>query len=497
VRKQNITPIIAVILAALFPAAALLAEPPRFLLTADADILAQIPPPPADDSPAGQADLETLLQVQAWRTPAEIARAERVSSQDIMSPGALVFGPEFNAPNLPRTAAVLRQAYDEHRPAVLASKKQWGRARPYSRGLGITPCVEIVPADESYPSGHSAESALLAALYGKALPEYENIFMENVRETLWGRVIAGVHFPTDTQAGRLLGSVIAREMLKNRRTLGALAEMRAEILSFLEKHPAAATTAGVRSASGAAAKIARRPVTRAARMHSHNDYKQKRPFYLAYSQQADSIEADVYSTPVAGELRVAHDKNELPSAPTLDEAYLRPLVEVFRQNGGRPWKDSEKHLVLLVDFKTPDTETLGRLAAKLKTHPDVFDPSVNPRAVRVVITNSDSLAGHFGDYPGLLSYDGSRADYTPAQLEHIHMISYRFRNLSHWTGQGPMSEEARARLVKAVDDARALGKPVRFWGAPDNETAWEFLLKLGVDYINTDQPEACAAWFRT
>jgi glycerophosphoryl diester phosphodiesterase len=496
-KKRIITPIVAAIIVVLFPAVLLFAEgsPPRFLLTSDAVILAQIPPPPADDSPAGMADIETLLQVQQYRTPAEIARAERVSSQDIMSPGALVFGPEFNAQNLPRTAAVLQQAYDEHRPAVLASKKQWGRARPYNRGLGITPCVEIVPLDESYPSGHSAESALLAVLYGKALPEYETVFMENVRETLWGRIIAGVHFPTDTQAGRLIGSVIAREMLKNQHTIGALDEMRAEILSFI-KQPDAATAAAVRSAAATAAQLARRPLTRAARLHSHNDYKQQRPFYLAYSQMADTIEADIYSTPVPGELRVAHDKDELPSAPTLDEAYIRPLVEVYKQNGGRPWKDSEKQLVLMVDFKTPDTGTLGRLAEKLKQHPDVFDTNVNPRAVRVVITNSDPLAGHFGDYPGLLSYDGSRADYTPAQLEHIHMISYRFRKLSHWTGKGRMSDEARARLVKAIDDAHALGKPVRFWGAPDNETAWEFLLKLGVDYINTDQPESCAAWLR-
>ncbi|MDR0902505.1 MAG: phosphatase PAP2 family protein [Opitutaceae bacterium] len=486
--------LMAPVFAALFLAISLFAEglPPRFLLTASDDILAQIPPPPADDSLAGMADIETVLQVQKTRTPEQIARAERVSSQEVMSPGVLVFGPEFTGANLPRTAAVLQQAYDEHRPSVLASKEQWSRARPYNRGLGITPCVEIVPKDGSYPSGHTAESALLAALFSEALPEYKARFMENVRETMWGRVIAGVHFPTDTQAGRLIGFVIAREMLKNQGTQDAIKEMRAEILAFLKKQREIAAGAAIATA----AEIARRPVTRSVRMHSHNDYRRKLPFYQAYSQQADSIEADVYSTPVPGELRVAHEKTELAAAPTLDEAYIRPLVEVFRQNNGRPWKGSEKQLVLLVDLKTPDSDTLGRLASKLKEYPDVFSRGVNPRAVRVVVTNTARLTGYFGDYPGLLSFDGEHTEYTPEQLKNIHMISYNFRKLSRWKGKTPLPEEDRLRLGKVIGDVHALGKPVRFWGAPDNETAWKLFFELGVDFINTDKPEACAAWLR-
>ncbi|MDF9827412.1 hypothetical protein M2447_001505 [Ereboglobus sp. PH5-10] len=497
-KKRHITPIVAFIVAAICPAASLLAQEQsaRFLLTAEAEILAQIPPPPAPGSPADMADTETLYQVQKSRTPELLARAERVSSQDIMSPGALVFGWEFNRQNLPRTAEILEQAYVEHRPAVLASKKQWGRVRPYNRGIGITPCVEIVPKDESYPSGHSAESGLLAILYSEAMPEYKNLFMEDVRETTWGRIIAGVHYPSDTQAGCLLGFTIAREMLKNPHTQNAIKEMRAEILAFLEKHPEAVMISGVRAAGATAAEIAARPATKAIRMHSHNDYRQKRPFYLAYSQHADSIEADIYSTPVPGELRVAHDKEEVPSAPSLDETYIRPLVEVFRQNGGRPWSGSEKQLTLLIDLKTSDTNTLDRLVAKLRMHPDVFDPGVNPRAVRVVLTSSAPLAERFGNYPAFIFFDGSHANYTPEQLARVCMISYNFKKLSRWKGKTPLPDEDRLRLGETIKKVHALGKPVRFWGAPDTETAWKTLLELGADYVNTDKPEACAVWLR-
>jgi acid phosphatase (class A) len=210
----------------------------RFYTGAPEDILAQLPPPPAADSPAGQADIETLLQVQKDRTPAQVARAEAVSAQDGLSPGRCVFGAGFTAKNLPRTAAVLQQAYEERHTVVAAAKKKWQRPRPHTRGLGIRPCVEV-PDNDSYPSGHSAARALWAAFYCEALPEYAVLFQDDVREAMWCRVLGGAHYPTDTQAGRLAGALIAREMLKNASTQDAIREMRVEILAFLKTHPEA------------------------------------------------------------------------------------------------------------------------------------------------------------------------------------------------------------------------------------------------------------------
>jgi glycerophosphoryl diester phosphodiesterase len=41
-------------------------------------------------------------------------------------------------------------------------------------------------------------------------------------------------------------------------------------------------------------------------------------------------------------------------------------------------------------------------------------------------------------------------------------------------------------LHAIVDDAHAAGRKVRFWNAPDNDTAWQVLWDAGVDLINTD-----------
>ncbi|MDR3195042.1 MAG: phosphatidylinositol-specific phospholipase C/glycerophosphodiester phosphodiesterase family protein [Tannerella sp.] len=232
------------------------------------------------------------------------------------------------------------------------------------------------------------------------------------------------------------------------------------------------------------------------RIHSHNDYDRDVPFFQAYLQQAASIEADIFATGREDELLVAHNAADLPSAPSLDEAYLRPLVDLFRRNGGRAWKNSDRQLILLVDLKTPFDPALKLLVDKLQRHPDVFDPGVNPHAVRVVISGDRPPAEAFERYPAFIFFDGAHTDYSSEQLERIGMISFSLGSFTRWDGAGRLSPDDYRALCKAIDAAHALGKPIRFWGTPDSPVAWSLLHQLGTDFINTDRPEACTRFFR-
>lgn len=178
------------------------------------DARALVPAPPADDSPAGRADLETVLQVQADRSPAQVERARRVAGHTLFLMGAAAFGPEFNAENMPQTAGIYRRIREQSRAPILGAKKEWSRARPYARDERVQPCVDR-PGNTSYPSGHSAESAIWAEVLAEAFPDHREVFLGQVRETMWCRVLGGAHFPSDTQAGRHLGEAIGREMLKS------------------------------------------------------------------------------------------------------------------------------------------------------------------------------------------------------------------------------------------------------------------------------------------
>lgn len=201
-----------------------------------AALMAQIPPPPADDSPAGMADLETLLQVQKDRTPGQIARAKRIAGHSAMQMGAVVFGENFTNENFPRTAALMKEFYDARNKVVGNGKKNFERPRPFVRSKDIVVCTSK-PASTSYPSGHSLMGAFWGAMYSAAFPEYKPLFDLEIRETMWCRVLAGVHYPTDTQAGLILGTLTAQEMLKAPDTQAAIGEIRAEITVHLKTHP--------------------------------------------------------------------------------------------------------------------------------------------------------------------------------------------------------------------------------------------------------------------
>ena len=123
-------------------------------------------------------------------------------------------------------------------------------------------------------------------------------------------------------------------------------------------------------------------------IHSHNDYCQSVPFYQAYSQKVYSIEADIYTNADETGLLVAHDRDELPTALTIDELYISPIVTQFKRNQGKAWADNEYTLQLMIDLKTAEHPTLDILVKKLQQYPEVFDPSVNPKAVKVLITGN-------------------------------------------------------------------------------------------------------------
>ncbi len=230
-------------------------------------------------------------------------------------------------------------------------------------------------------------------------------------------------------------------------------------------------------------------------IQSHNDYRQEVPLLEAYSQGASLIEADLYIRD--GELVVAHDRDEVATAPTLDSIYLKPLAAIFKSNNGRPWKDSEQTITLLIDPKERGQEVCDMLLAKYKQMPELFDSSVNKYAVRTIVSGSRPAVENFVNYPkNYMLFDGIiGVDYTKEQLSHVGLISASIKDYSVWNGKGVFVERDRKAVQEAIDYAHNLGKPIRFWATADCPNSWLTLHKMGVDVINTDMPAECAIFF--
>lgn len=221
-------------------------------------------------------------------------------------------------------------------------------------------------------------------------------------------------------------------------------------------------------------------------VHSHNDYLQNVPFYTAYSARCASIEADIFL--VDGELYIAHEAKDINKNRKLRNLYLNPIKEQMEMNGGSGYPDG-KSFQLLIDLKTNYKETLKILEQQLLEYRDCFNIQKNPAAVRIVISGSSPSPEAFSDYADFICFDGNpELNYTPRQSSRVPMISVPFQALTKWNGLGRMVETDYDKVKAMVDKVHAAGKAIRFWGCPDTKTAWNTFMKLGVDYLNTDQP---------
>ncbi len=210
------------------------ATPPGHFLLAEAlDLPRLLPPPPARDSLAEWADLEAVLQGQLGRTPEQEAWAQDID-RDTVWKFAPVLGPWFRAEGLPQTAQFFwKLTVDAHAIAERA-KVIHSRPRPPRLDPRIRPCV-FMPPNDSYPSGHSLQAFVRAGVLAEIFPERREALMARAQRAAWGRILGGVHYPTDDVGGRLLAEAIVK-CLKTQAAFRAVVEAcREEMRPFCTK----------------------------------------------------------------------------------------------------------------------------------------------------------------------------------------------------------------------------------------------------------------------
>ena len=188
---------------------------------------------PADDSPQHQAEIDRMLTLQEERTPADVQRVQQEESMNVFD-FANVLGPWFRADNVPYTAALLKEAAHTDNAIAGSAKHEWMRKRPQITEPRLHPCLPLEKTT-SYPSAHSMLGAMWGQLLAEMFPEDAEILLARGRQIGTDREIAGMHWPSDVEAGLKLGTEVAHRMLADPAFKAKLQKAREECIAAMNK----------------------------------------------------------------------------------------------------------------------------------------------------------------------------------------------------------------------------------------------------------------------
>lgn len=221
------------LLVAALTAVTLIASPVRaeeakpFATAKTIDLLTLLKPPPANDSAQTRAELAEVLTLQVTRTPEMEAAAQADAVENIWR-FANVMGPGFKPEALPIFSAFFDRVVATEGAVVDPAKDSWKRPRPHQYSPLVKPVVKISNSG-AYPSGHTTVGTLMGVVLSNMVPEKRPEIMARAWAYGENRIIGGIHFRADIEAGRIAGTAIAARIMEQPDFQAEFAAARAEL----------------------------------------------------------------------------------------------------------------------------------------------------------------------------------------------------------------------------------------------------------------------------
>ena len=221
---------------------------PQYLILPVSDF--RLPDFPANSSEQTRAEIEFLLKLQATARSEEKVKESLAfanvyydvfvkptdANYEVMQKNLFHIGrqlPWFTPQNLPLTAKMMTKVWSDCTYYFWALKFQYNRTRPYMLDARIKNLNDT--KFQAYPSGHASASYVAAFVYQELVPESMDLFVKNAFDMAYSREIIGVHYPSDSEAGRIFARQFVNELLKNEAFQKELVEIKKEILSVKNK----------------------------------------------------------------------------------------------------------------------------------------------------------------------------------------------------------------------------------------------------------------------
>ncbi|MDX9724092.1 MAG: phosphatase PAP2 family protein [Myxococcota bacterium] len=195
----------------------------------DSDFIWQLafPPPPAADSELQRAEQATVEDWRDRRSEEDCRRAQQQHFVDFR----LLWGEQspFVEPLPAELSALFERLDQELGQATRALKDHYQRPRPAAE----LSCNASGKSAKSfaYPSGHAAFSRLFALVLAELVPARREEFLQRADAIALDRVISGVHFPSDIEAGKLLAEAYYEELSTSPKYQQELEQLRKLVVS--------------------------------------------------------------------------------------------------------------------------------------------------------------------------------------------------------------------------------------------------------------------------
>jgi acid phosphatase (class A) len=197
--------------------------------------LALLPPPPDASSPQAAADMDTYRSTRALRnTPrwALAAKDAELKFPAAASTFSCTLGIPISQEGTPNLNMLLRRTLLDAGLATYAAKDKYNRQRPFvaSGDETCTPAEQPALAkDGSYPSGHTSIGWAWALVLVQAAPQNMDGLLQRGYAFGQSRVICGVHWQSDVDAGRVIGAATVARLQSDETFRAQVALARDEI----------------------------------------------------------------------------------------------------------------------------------------------------------------------------------------------------------------------------------------------------------------------------
>ncbi len=192
-----------------------------------------LPEPPAVGSPEAKKEIDLILKKQESRTEEDKKRI-KLAEHPSLDLFQQTLGSWFDLKKLPATATLFKNEDATAHAVVDAAKDHWKRPRPPLQDSRVHPSIDL-PKVASYPSGHASFGMLNALILSELVPDLKDQLMARGTQIGDDRVLAGVHFPSDVEAGRILGKALFDRFMSSPAFQADLAKAKVEIAAVRAK----------------------------------------------------------------------------------------------------------------------------------------------------------------------------------------------------------------------------------------------------------------------